>query len=115
MKPGKYNILCPQGTTYSTQITYNIDDVPVNLTGYNARLQVREFHYSPDYILGFDSISSSAIYVGGSAGTINIDIPPSSTEWLIPGDYVYDLEIYTSTNVYRLIEGKFSISPEVTR
>lgn len=115
MKPGKYNILCPQGTTYAAQFTYSINDTPVNLTGYNARLQVREFHYSPDFIIGFDSIASSALYVGGSAGTIDLNIPPTSTEWLIPGDYVYDLEIYTSTNVYRLIEGKFTVSPEVTR
>lgn len=115
MKPGNYNILCPQGSTYSTQLTYKIDSVPANLIGYNARLQVREFHYSPDFILGLDSLSSSAIYVGGSAGTINIDIRPSDTEFVIPGDYVYDLELYTDSNVYRIIEGKFKITPEVTR
>ena len=40
---------------------------------------------------------------------------PEITSAVIAGDYVYDLEIYTSVNVYRLIEGKFTVTPEVTR
>lgn len=116
MRPGKHNLFCPQGTTFAKTLTYEINDVPVNLTGYGARLQVREFFYSPDYTLALDSSSGSAyIYTGGSAGTININVPPGITEDIVPGDYVYDIEIYTSENVYRLLEGKFIVGPEVTR
>lgn len=116
MTPGKLNFVCPQGSTFSRTLTYKLDDDPVDLTGYNAKLQVREFHYSDHYILGVDSISSSAnIYTGGSAGTINIYIDPDVTKEFVPGNYVYDLEIYTTSNVYRLIEGKFTVTPEVTR
>lgn len=116
MTPGKLNFVCPQGSTFSRTLTYKLDDDPVNLTGYNARLQVREFHYSNDYILGIDSFSSSAnIYTGGSAGTININIDAGTTKEFVPGNYVYDLEIYTTSNVYRLIEGKFTVTAEVTR
>lgn len=116
MTPGKLNLVCPQGSTFSRTLTYKIGEEPVNLTGYNARLQVREFHYSNDFILGLDSISSSAnIYTGGSAGTINIYVDPDTTECFVPGNYVYDLEIYTSSNVYRLVEGTFKVTAEVTR
>lgn len=116
MTPGKLNFVCPQGSTFSRTLTYKLDDDPVNLSGYGARLQVREFHYSNNFVLGFDSVSSSAnISTGGSAGTIDIYIDPNTTKDLVPGQYVYDLEIYTSSNVYRLVEGKFTVTPEVTR
>lgn len=116
MTPGKLDLVCPQGSTFSRTLTYKIDDTPVNLVGYNARLQVREYHSAPDYVIGIDSFSGSAnIYTGGSAGTINININPITTASIIPGKYVYDLEIYTTTNVYRLVEGNFVVTPEVTR
>jgi hypothetical protein len=116
MTPGKVNFICPKGSSFQRTLTYKIDEEPVNLFGYNARLQVREFHYSDDFVIGLDSKSASAyIYTGGSAGTININMSPEITSAVIAGDYVYDLEIYTSVNVYRLIEGKFTVTPEVTR
>lgn len=116
MTPGRANFTCPQGSTFSRTLTYKIDEEPVDLTGYDARLQVREFHYSDEYVIGLDSLSSSAnMYLGGSAGTINVYIDPDVTKELVPGNYVYDLELYTSDNVYRLIEGKFVVTPEVTR
>jgi len=116
MTPGKLNFTCPQGSTFDRELTWKIDNDPVDLDGYNGRLQVREYHYSDDFILDLTSVSASPnIYLGGSAGTINIYIDPETTASLIPGSYVYDLEMYTSTNVYRLIEGKFIVTPEVTR
>jgi hypothetical protein len=116
MTPGKLNLTCPQGSTFDRQLTWKINDDPVNLQGYNGRLQVREFHYSNNFIVSLDSFSESEnIYLGGSAGTINIYINPETTSQLQPGTYVYDLEMYTGDNVYRLIEGKFVVTAEVTR
>lgn len=116
MTPGKLNFVCPQGSTFSRTLTYKLDDDPVNLTGYGARLQVREFHYSNDYMVSIDSsLTPQNIYTGGSAGTIDIYITPDVTKDLVAGNYVYDLEIYTNSNVYRLVEGKFTVTPEVTR
>jgi hypothetical protein len=116
MTPGKLNFTCPQGSTFDRQLTWKIDNNPVHLQGYNGRLQVREYHYSDDFIVNLNSISSSGgISLGGSAGTINVYIDPETTSQFSPGSYVYDLEMYTSTNVYRLVEGKFIVTPEVTR
>lgn len=114
MTPGKYNFTCPQGATFSRTLTYKINDTPVNLSGYTARMQVREFHYSDDYILNLTS--SSGITLGGAAGTIALLISASDTASLVPGNYVYDIEIISvGGTVTRLIEGKFIVSPEVTR
>jgi hypothetical protein len=116
MTPGKLNLTCPQGSTFDRQLTWKIDNNPVDLGGYNGRLQVREYHYSDDFIVNLNSISASGgISLGGSAGTIGIYIDSDTTTQFNPGTYVYDLEVYTSTNVYRLVEGKFTVTPEVTR
>lgn len=113
MTPGKLNLTCPQGSTFSRTLTYKIDDSPVNLTGYTARLQVREYHYSDDFITSLTN--SSGITLGGSAGTITVLIGASATSEFVPGNYVYDLEIVTGGTVTRLVEGKFIVTPEVTR
>lgn len=107
-------MVCPQGSTILKQITYTIDDVPVNLTGYTARMQVRESHASPVVVLELTT-ENGRITLGGAAGTIDIDIEYTATTDIKPKKYVYDLELVYSTNVYRLIEGDFIVTPEVTR
>ena len=113
MTPGKLNLTCPQGSTFSKTLTYKIDDSAVDLTGYDARLQVREFHYSEDPVVNISS--GNGITLGGSAGTIDILLSASDTQELIAGNYVYDLELVVSGTVTRLIEGNFIVTPEVTR
>lgn len=113
MTPGKVNFVCPQGSTFSRTLTYKVDSTPVDLTGYDARLQIREYHYSDDYIANLTE--TSGISLGGSAGTITVLIAASATQEFVPGDYVYDLELVAGGTVTRLIEGKFSVTPEVTR
>ena len=113
MTPGKLNLTCPQGSTFSKTLTYKIDDVPVNLFGYDARLQVREFHYSDDPVINLTS--GNGLTLGGSAGTIAVLISAIDTSELISGNYVYDLELVVGGTVTRLVEGNFVVTPEVTR
>jgi hypothetical protein len=113
--PGQVNLLCPQGSTFSKQITYKIDDVPVDLSGYSSRLQVRQNHYSTTTILDLAS-PTNGITLGGSAGTINILISASATSLISAGNFLYDLELESSSGVVgRIIEGAFIVTPEVTR
>ena len=42
MVPGKYNIVCPQGSTLVQELTYSVNNVAVDLAGYSAAMQVRE-------------------------------------------------------------------------
>jgi hypothetical protein len=114
LTPGRVNFVCPQGSTFRKTVTYKIDDVPVNITGYTSRLQVRETHYSTNTITSLTS--GSGITLGGSAGTIDILISASATATFDPGNWVYDLEVQSSSGIVdRLIEGSFIITPEVTR
>ena len=114
MIPGKYNMTCPQGATFSQQLTWLIDDNPVNLTGYTANMQVREKHTSPIANLNL-STSNGSITLGGNLGTISLLVSASATAQLVPKDYVYDIEMNSGGEVTRIIEGKFIVTPEVTR
>jgi Na+/serine symporter len=114
MTPGLVNFVCPQGSTFRRTLTYTLDNLPVNLSGYSSRLQVRQAYYSDDPIISL--VSGSGITIGGSAGTIDILIAASATSAFPAGNHVYDLEIVSPSNIVdRLIEGTFNVTPEVTR
>ena len=115
MTPGKYNILCPQGTTLIKRMTYSIDDLPVDLTGFTARMQVRETYNADNFILELTT-ENGGIVLGDANGTIEITISHATTSLIRPKEYVYDLEIVSPLDVVlRLIEGRFIVTPEVTR
>jgi hypothetical protein len=114
MIPGKYNMVCPQGSTFNKQLTYSINDVVVNLTGYTARMQVREKHTSTALQLSLTT-ENGGILLGGALGTITVKTTATATGALIAKDYVYDLEILSGSTVTRIIEGKFIVTPEVTK
>jgi hypothetical protein len=114
MVPGKYNMVCPQGATFAKQLIYKIDGVVVNLTGYTARMQVRETHKSAAVILGLTT-ENGGITLGAAFGTIDLYVGYTTTADLFPKCYVYDLELVSGPNVYRLIEGDFLVTPEVTK
>jgi hypothetical protein len=114
VKPAKYTMVCPQGSTLDVQFTYKINKFPVNLTGYSARMQVRELHTSIDTLVSLTT--GSGITLGGKAGTINILIPSTNTEGFKAVPHVYDIELISPNgSVTRILEGTFNITPEVTR
>jgi len=77
-------------------------------------MQVRESHSSPNTIASLTV--GNGITITGSTGTISITLTAGQTTTLIPGTYVYDVEIQSPNGeVIRLLEGKFIVSPEVTR
>jgi hypothetical protein len=115
MVPGKFNMVCPQGSSFNQELVYSIDDVPVDVTGYYAAMMVREKYTSKTPVVSIDSVLGG-IDLGTSDGVISINIDHAITETLHSKEYVYDLEV---TDPYgkktRLIEGKFIVTPEVTR
>lgn len=107
-------MVCPQGTTFSKQLTYTIDSLPVDLTTYAARMQVRERHTSKQSLISLNT-ENDGIILGGEEGTVDVYISAELTSSFVPKEYVYDLELLSANNVYRLIEGKFIVTPEVTK
>lgn len=114
MTPGTLNLDVPQGATFERVLTWKLDATPVDLTGYTAAMQVRPTAPSAVVLLDLDS-AGNGITLGGAAGTIQILIDATTTGALAPGTFVYDLELTDGTNVTRLVQGKFTVTAEVTR
>jgi len=111
---GEYNFTIEQGATFNLLMTWRIDNVAVNLTGYIARLQARIDVDETDTILSLTT--GAGITLGGAAGTISLDQTATQTAVLPKGEYVYDLELQSSGGIVtRLLQGELNISAEVTR
>jgi hypothetical protein len=114
INPGDYNIKCPQGATFDKTFTITVNGSPMNLTGYTAAMQVRETYDSTTTLLSLTN--GSGITLGGTAGTIAVLVSSTATAAIADGFYSYDLEITSGGGVTdRLLQGKFVVTPQVTR
>jgi len=114
METGKYNIKARQGSTFTLNFTISTDGTPWNLTGYTAAMQVRTSTSSSNKTLSLTS--SSGITLGGAAGTVAVTASAATMAAIPAGSYVYDFELtYPDGTVVALLEGKFTISAEVTK
>ena len=112
MAAGTYNFTLEQGSTFSRQITVQEDGTALNLTGYTARMQMRSTHDSSTIALTYTSTIASP----ASNGIVNLSATATQSAAIEEGIYVYDLEIESSGGVVtRLMEGKVTVTPEVTR
>lgn len=112
---GQHNFLCEQGATFTREITWlDAEGVPVDLTNYSARMQVRATAASSTTLVSLTS-PSSGITLGGTAGTITLTITATATAAITAGCYVYDLELVDGATVYRILQGDFTVDAEVTR
>jgi hypothetical protein len=109
-----YDITIDAGSTYQLSVLWKDDSaVAINLTGYSARMHIRREIDDETTILELSS--GSGLTLGGSAGTVAVEIAATDTVDL-SGVYVYDLEVESGGGVVtRLIQGVITINPEVTR
>lgn len=112
---GQYHIITDQGATFSRQLTWtDSNGAAVNLTGYSARMQLRTSVQNESVVLELTD-TNGRISLGGAAGTITLTITAADMTTLTAMKYVYDLELVNSTVVTRLVQGTFTVRPEVTR
>jgi len=108
--------LCiPQGATFSRVVKWKADGTLVNLTGYTARMQIRQTAASATTTLALTT-ENGRIALGGSAGTITLSISATDTAAIAAGRYVYDLELVSAGGIVtRLLQGVVTVSANVTR
>lgn len=114
---GVYNIIADQGATFTRAfIKKDHEKRVIPLTGnYLARMQVRETYESPSTILNLNT-ENDYITIDGPRGVISVVVSDDETRLLIPGEYVYDLElVYPDEQVERMLMGTFTVRKEVTR
>jgi hypothetical protein len=125
---GVYSIACDQGSTFLFTVTWTqpltTDQItagdtfgtPVNLTGYGARMQVRSAAGATDLEIDA-STTNGMITLGGSLGTVAINVPAFFMTGIAAGSYKYDIDVYSGDAtpiVTRLVQGSFKVNAEVT-
>lgn len=113
---GQYNIVADQGATFQRTVTWlDANNAPVNLSGYLARMQVRQRYVSATPVLSLTS-PSAGIVLGTTNGQITITVSATTMAGVESGDYRYDLELVSGAGVVtRLLMGSFAVRAEVTR
>ena len=114
MNPGRYNITVYQGTTFALSPQWLINNLAVNLTGYSAIFQVRQFVDSPT-ALTTASTANGKIILEPALGKLNILIQSTETATFPTGNYLYDLNLTApdGITVYKILNGNFTVSPSV--
>ena len=96
MLAGRYDITVEQGSTFNLTLTYKDQRVSSNTVALDL------------------TTANGRISIDGTAGKISLLIAAADTAGL-SGTGVYDLELVNGAIVQRILEGSYTISPEVTR
>jgi hypothetical protein len=126
MRAGTYNFTCEQGSTFTRLIELEEPDLvsdptgntyaPIDINNYSARMQVRRTIDSTTFL----------VYLTTENGGLNINPADADNQIVISmsdevtasisTSGVYDLEIESPEGVVsRILQGTFTLSPEVTR
>lgn len=115
MAAGKYNALVERGATFKLTLILGSAGVPVNLTGYKARAQMREEYDSPDAFLTFTTDDGSIVF-DALTGKVTLIASAAATSAVPVDGGVWDFELVDSLGeVTRILQGKVVVSPESTR
>jgi hypothetical protein len=112
LSPATYNITCLQGATLDKTFTATNNGSAVNWTGYTAKMQVRPY---PDKDPVLTLQTGSGIAALTNDGKITITATATQTGAIAAGNYVYDLELTSGSYVIRLIQGRFTVTAQVTQ
>lgn len=126
MAAGRYSFVIEQGSTLNLELQYkDSTGIPVDLTNYGGRMQIRPDIASSTVYISLSSsleadgtglnFSGSNGQTPPSSGSIGIYISAASSSLLNFATGVYDLEIYSGSVVTRILEGQVKLSKEVTR
>jgi hypothetical protein len=114
MSAAIHNLVIDQGADWKINLVYkdSTGDI-IPLTSYTAALQLRASYNSATAALSL--ANGSGITITEDEGLIAIRATATQTGALAAGDYVYDLEVTVSGEVTRLIQGRVTVRPQVTR
>ena len=128
MSAGRYSFTIEQGATLDFELAYkDSSNNPIDLTGYQGRMQIRPSVGSDTVYITLSSSlepDGTGLNFSGSdglnpptSGTIEIFISANSSSLLNFNEASYDLELATGSEfpiVTRLLEGNVKLSKNVT-
>ena len=109
------NFQVVQGDTFTIRVTYtNPNGTPINLTGFTAKMDVRD--QPGGKILCASIASGSGITITGSQGLLDIEFSPAQTRKFTMPSAAYQLKVTSSSGQQTtILRGYFSVSGAVVR
>lgn len=116
MPAAKIDLTIEQGATFRKTFRWrDSTNTPIDLTGYTARMQIREEYDSSNYIIELTT-ANGGIAITEAEGVVDLFISDSNTAAITNKRGVYDLELITpSAEVIKFIKGAVIIIEEVTK
>ena len=128
MSAGRYSFTIEQGATLDFELAYkDSSNNPIDLTGYQGRMQIRPAVGSDTIYITLSSsldLDGTGLNFSGSgglnpptSGTIGIFMSANSSSLLNFNEASYDLELATGSQypiVTRLLEGNVKLSKNIT-
>lgn len=116
MAAAPLNLTIEQGSTFRFSLTWSDTfNVPIDLTGYTARMHIRDVITNPVFLLELTT-GNGRIAITPLLGKIELILSDTITAAITWTSGVYDLEIISPAGeVTRLVQGTVTVSPEVTR
>lgn len=94
------------------------DGLPISLDGYTGKGQVRATAQSPEVLLPLIvdvRVPASGIVDISITGESTASIPVKGKSYADLNVFYYDVEMTTSGNTFRLLNGAFRVSPRITK
>lgn len=113
-EPVTRDYVVPQGADYPIRMAYVVNNATVNLTGATVRGALKKNHTSTTVSLSC-TIANGKAYLNTATGYFGITLNAADTSALEATSYVYDIElILPNGDVTRALQGKITLTPEVT-
>ena len=106
----KAHLVIDQGSTFSTDLNLSDDNGdPLNLIGFYANSLMKKWYTSSNSVM-------FTTYINSSSGVITLSLDANTTANLVPGRYVYDVDVTQASTgtVSRVVEGYVTVTPSVT-
>jgi len=110
---GRYNITIINGTTFTLAPIWQVDNLPVDLTGYSADMQVRDV--SNNLVVELSTANGKAV-ISPALGQTTFTLTPTQTSAanLPVGNYTYAFNLTDgSSNTYQILNGAFNVQASV--
>ena len=93
ISPGNYDLTIYQGATFSQTLTWkDASNMLVNLTGYTARMMARTAVSAASPFITLTT-ENGGITLGGTAGSVTLNMTAAATSAITEALGVYDLEL----------------------
>lgn len=116
MPAAKQGLRIEQGATFRLSLQWKTNNLPVNLAGFQALMQIRSEVSAQSIIHELSTTNGGVIFKNEAEGEIELFISHTDTSLFRFNSAVYDLELHAPNgDVTRLLEGKVTLSMEVTR